>query len=37
MRGYSGRGPTEACIMKPEVVAPEQRLSAVSGWEMVMR
>lgn len=22
MKGYSGRGPTDACVMKPEVVAP---------------
>lgn len=22
MRGYSGRGPTDSCVMKPEIVAP---------------
>lgn len=38
MRGYSGRGPTEACIMKPEVVAPGTAIVSCkrmgNGYEM---
>ena len=30
MINYSGRGPTENCILKPEIVAPGQMISSCS-------
>ena len=36
-RGYSGRGPTECCVVKPEILAPGTAIKSCSvrgGYEM---
>ena len=36
-RGYSGRGPTDSCVIKPEILAPGTKLQAVMCIMTVIR